>query len=183
MAPQRKLLFITNSELGQSNIFLAVIQELLLSHAVSIYITSYPDLQPRIHELQAALLAAQRKNSNLTFRALSGLSMKEAFHSHGDAMSSIAHPPGLNGGVKAFRHVLEILMPWSRSEYHQSCLECADIIKDVDPDVIVLDSLLSQAMDACTLVGRRYCLLVPLGLNEVAKYADVNRWRYWTYPM
>ena len=98
-------------------------------------------------------------------------------------MSMVTHPPGLRGAVQAFARVIQILTPWSPSEYQQGCLSCVETIKDVDPDVIILDDVLPQAVDACTLVGRMHAVLVPIGLNELVKYANINRWRYWSYPM
>ncbi|MCJ1306440.1 hypothetical protein MMC25_000082 [Agyrium rufum] len=186
---KKKVLLMTCSEYGQSNVVLALADELLARNQVSVHVASFAALKPRISELSAAsttsaygntsqspLSTAPNHASVAEFHLLPGPSMVDGLMFNG-GLSTLEHAPGLRAGgaMKAFSYAHDVLIPWKAADYLATCETCMKIIEDLKPDLIVVDTLLSQGVDACRNLGRSYMIITPLGINETAKYA-LTRW-------
>jgi hypothetical protein len=164
--PKRKnILFFTNSESGQANIVLATAYELLSYDHVDMHIASFASLKNRVSDLKAAAYGSIPSNTSITFHAIVGLSMAEVIMRNFDP-NTLAHACGIKAAVLQYPRMARLVTSWSANEYVQGYRSCLEIIKTVDPDVIVVEALCSQAREACVNLDRDYLILSPNTFRE-----------------
>ncbi|KAH6665803.1 putative UDP-glucoronosyl and UDP-glucosyl transferase [Halenospora varia] len=167
MEKQQNILFITNSELGQASVILAVAHEFLIRPEYKVHIASFSALKNCITELNDD---ADRANSGLenaaTFHVIAGKSMREAAGRATEFLEM--HPHGMTGALYAYDNVLPATFaPWDGPKYMEGVESCIEIIKDVQPDIVAVDPLFSQGVDACNTLGQKCLILSPNTLKEL----------------
>lgn len=142
------ILFLTNSELGQASVILAVAAEVARTPGSRIHLGSFSPL-------------AQAVPDGVKFHCLPGPSMKQVFASSGvDFLPR--HRPGLIGTSRGFAQAYSrILAPWDEPDYFSIFDACRQLIQDLAPSLVVLDPLLGAAYDACVSLRRRALVLSP----------------------
>ncbi|ORY67420.1 uncharacterized protein BCR38DRAFT_157791 [Pseudomassariella vexata] len=155
MSKRQTILFMTNSELGQASIVLAVAIELLLNPSLDVHIASFPPLSSIVPD-------------GITFHAIPGPSMKQVLADRGiDFLPR--HPPGVRGAVQSYREALPaVLAPWEPEQYLAIYEHCKGLIQEVDPTVVVLDGLFAAGSDACSVLKARHVILSPLTFKDHA---------------
>ncbi|KAL1739808.1 glycosyltransferase family 1 protein [Schizophyllum fasciatum] len=151
--PSQRILFLTHSEQGQSNIHLATALE-ISSRAipgVEVHLGSFAELQPRFAKM-AALVSGGGVPP--TFHGIEGLTQFAGI----DRVGSMRHRPALEFWPK----FANIMVPWTKEEYITILDNIVAIIERVDPDLILTDVMFGQAVDACNLLHRPYHVLSPL---------------------
>jgi hypothetical protein len=182
MAKRQTVLFLTNSELGQASVILAVAHEFLLRTQYDVHIASFPALEPEISALNDdAALFSGGSASNATFHHIAGKSMKEAAGRSTEFLEM--HPPGVGGASYAYNNVLPATFaPWHGSQYMLGYSSCVDILQRVNPDVVAIDPLLSQAVDACNTLGLKATILSPNTLKELVLDKQPKGSALWKFP-
>lgn len=142
------ILFLTNSELGQASVILAVAEEVALTPGSRIHLGSFSPL-------------AQAVPDGVKFHCLPGPSMKQVFASIGvDFLPK--HRPGLIGTSSGFAKAYSrVLAPWDPSDYFSIFDACRQLIQDLEPSLVVLDPLFSAGYDAAVSLNRRCLVLSP----------------------
>ncbi len=179
MAERRNILLLTNSEYGQANVMLAVVHELLLQREFDIHIASYPTLGRRINDLHASLTS--KEISSLTFHALPGQALIDAFASRGDEFGT-PHHPGIQGTIKSYNEIQNVVAPWDGPEYIEGYNRCLELFETLQPAMVVVDPLYSQGLDACWRTARKHIVLSPTSLKEVAINVQPRLAFLWKYP-
>ena len=179
MVERKNILLATNSEYGQANVVLAVAYELLLQGEFNVHLASFPVLQGRVNHLLANL--ASKEASHLTFHALPGQTLTEAFASRGEDFGT-PHRSGVRGSIESFGEMPNILAPWDGPEYIQGYNHCLELLEKLDPIVVVIDPILSQGLDACRQTSRQHIVLSPTSLKETAIYQQPRLAFIWKYP-
>lgn len=180
--PKPTILFVTNSELGQASVCLAVAHEFLIrKHRV--HIASFGPLQSDISTLNKRASTSSPTASTAAFHLINGRSMKEAVQQKHKLDIFNIHESGFWGALKAYNTKLaSMAIPWDGDEYLKGYKSCLDIIEEVLPDVIVVDPLLSQAKDACNFLGLKFIILSPNTFKEhVPQPGLANFWKYPQY--
>ena len=167
MAERQNILHLTNSEYGQSNVIVAVAYELLLQGEFDVHIASVQALEQRVNELRTIL--ELKEASNLTFHALPGPTLTEAIASSGKEFGA-PRCPGIQGAVESYSELQNIVAPWNGPEYIQGYHRCLELFEALKPAMIVVDSVYSQALDACRRTSRKHIVLSPTSLEETAVY-------------
>lgn len=182
MAKRQTVLFLTNSELGQSTVILAVAHEFLIRADYDVHIASFPALAGAIPELnEAAAMATAGGASTATFHTIAGASMKDALAR--DAEFLEMHPPGVNGAMFAYNNVLPATFaPWQGTDYMVGYQSCVDIINAVDPDIVAVDPLLSQGVEACNTQGKKVVILSPNTYKELVLADQPGTSALWKFP-
>ncbi|KAL9109104.1 MAG: hypothetical protein Q9227_006195 [Pyrenula ochraceoflavens] len=171
MAKSKRVLFFTNSELGQATVCLAVAHEFLLRPQYDVHIASFTALEESVSALntRAAELSGGSA-STATFHTIAGKSMKEAAGRKTEFVEM--HPPGFEGALYAYERVLPATFAsWNGPEYMIGYSSCVDTLGGVQPDIVVIDPLLSQAIDACNELGTKYLLRSPQ-LRALTEYRN-----------
>ena len=166
----KKVLFFTNSEHGQANVVLATAQA-LIERGCDIHIASFSPLAARIEEITGA-----------TFHEIHGESMMQALRNHFSEESQLIHGTGVREATRMYPLLMNAVCVWEGDEYIKGYLSAKKIIEDVEPDIIVIERLSAQAMDACKKLGRKYVLLSPVTYKETL--VAVQPWGYgiWGWP-
>ncbi|RHZ55047.1 glycosyltransferase family 1 protein [Aspergillus thermomutatus] len=185
------VLFLTNSELGQASVSLAVIHEFLLRPEYDVHIGSFPALGPAVTRMNARAKSLASAQQEATFHMLCGLSMKDAyFQKVGNRGTFNIHRVGLRGAMSAYKSVLiTAIAPWNGSEYMAVYFQCFFVIQEVQAAVVVVDPLFAPAIDACLKLKIPYLVLSPNTLKDHCQAKLANFWRVpalcsgYSYPL
>ena len=179
MARREVVLFLTNSEHGQTNVMLAVAHELLARDEFDLHVGSFPGLHPRITQLQSSF---PEKTDPIKFHPLPGPTMFEAYERKTGRFDTV-HAPGLFGAVESYRLIPNILAAWDGPEYVRQYDACLELIGTLHPTLVIMDPLFSQGIDACHKAAQKYIILTPVSLNETIKSLQPGWESWWKYPM
>ncbi|KAM5344865.1 hypothetical protein ACJ41O_010727 [Fusarium nematophilum] len=150
MSP-RKILMLTNSEYGQANVFISTAHALIeKDRDVKIHIASFPILEKVVRE---ALDSDGRNDGLLTFHSLPGPTMVECLlrdkEPTKNMMAVSQLKPGFKSAPVTIRFLVEtVLSAWEASELAMTFAAVCDLIRDLEPDVVVVDTLFVPAMTA-----------------------------------
>lgn len=162
MSKRTKVLFLPPAEFGQANIVLAMTSELLKREAIDVHIASFSGLAKRVQQLQPDMQPPSNPSaSTLTFHLLDGLTHTDALYRYLDADKSKV-PPAISGDFSPYRHLGDTLAPWPEEEYMSLVDQYKRLIRELEPDSIVLDMIMAPSIDACRSLNRRYVLASPL---------------------
>ncbi|ODN75856.1 hypothetical protein L202_05848 [Cryptococcus amylolentus CBS 6039] len=172
------LLFLTSPEHGQANCQFAVITCLREHYGddIDIHLCSYPELE-------------NRTLPSVTFHSVKGEGIVKYFEKITgspkaglqEAFKTISSPTGFLPACMAYPRLLPLLHPESPEEYVASANDVAKILADVNPDFIVCDDLFDQARDAIINSGRKFILISPNTIKEVAG-KNQGLGRLWKWP-
>lgn len=162
---RKRITFFTNSEYGQANVILAVVYELLLLQSYDINVASYGALENRIQAINQQM---PKNLSPARFYRIAGSSFQEAVTAKKILVGS--DRPGIKGALKTYRVTLPAIAAlWSEDEYVEGMQSCIEILRATSPDVIVVDPIMSQALDACKLLSRNCVILSPNTVQEICR--------------
>jgi hypothetical protein len=179
--PVPKILFFTNSEFGQANVFLATASEFLSRGNCAVHISSYSPLVARVEELRAGGFGAYPDTSNVTFHLLSGLSMHEARLAK-FGIPSVDHKPGVRYAPKLYETLAMLSRSRTGEEYVGGVREMKVVVREAQPDVIVIEEFFYQAMDACIILGTEFVVLGPGTFREHASNLESLWTKMTKYP-
>ncbi|KAL4933200.1 Diacylglycerol acyltransferase family [Aspergillus undulatus] len=178
-----KVLFLANSEHGQTNIVLAIIHELLVRGGVDVHLASFPVLEKRLekllHDNEKAYDARYR--SRIHFHPVRGPSNTEIFIRTGKR--GAFHPPGYTGSVLGFKSLCEDIWGWTEDEYIDIYESCIEIIQAVKPSLCAIDFFFLQGRDAAYNAGQTTVLLNTTSLSHIVLGLQRNGAWAWKYPM
>lgn len=177
------VLFLANSEHGQTNIVLAIIHELLVRGEIDIHLASFPVLEKRLnkllHDNEAAYDAEYR--SRIHFHPVRGPSNTEIFIRTGKR--GAFHPPGYTGSVLGFKSLCEDIWGWTEEEYVNIYESCVEIINAIKPSLCAIDFFFLQGRDAAYNAGQTTILLNTTSLSHIVLGLQKNAKWAWKYPM
>ncbi|KAA8641943.1 hypothetical protein EYZ11_002545 [Aspergillus tanneri] len=178
-----KVLFLANSEHGQTNIILAITHELLLRGDIDVHIASFPALERRVEKLLRDQSAAYDEDfrSRIHFHAVRGPSNTDVFIRTGKR--GAFHPPGYHGAVRGFQSLCEDIWGWTEEEYVDIYESCRDIIRQVCPSVIAADFFFLQGRDAAYNAGYTAILINTTSLSHIVLGLQPGSEPLWKYPL
>jgi hypothetical protein len=182
MGKRQSILFITNSELGQSTVTLAIAHEFLMRPEYDVHIASFSPLIGAISELNehAAWVSSGAANA-AQFHTIAGKSTKEAAGRKTEFIEM--HPPGIQGAVFAYQKLLPATFTsWNGAEYMIGYSNCVEIINSVRPDLIAVDPLFSQGVDAAASSGEKFVILSPNTFKGHAVKGQPKGGALWKFP-
>ncbi|RLL97770.1 hypothetical protein CFD26_101966 [Aspergillus turcosus] len=183
MATPTKVLFLANSEHGQTNIILAITHELLVRGDVDVHIASFPALERRVNKLLNDNAASYNDSfqSRIHFHPIRGPSNTDVFIRTGKR--GAFHPPGYSGSVLGFQSLCEDIWGWTEDEYVDIYQCCMEIIKSVQPSVIAADFFFLQGRDAAYNAGYTAILINTTSLTHIVLGLQPHSAALWKYPL
>ena len=190
----RKILFVTNSESGQANTILAMALEATIRPHVEVHLASFPALKRRV----------ERLSPKVNFHPLDGKGLLETIAARGLAEEMHPHPPTTKSyepygrmlallvtgwdGECAFYFLLQMWVVTDMrrlfgSAYVRLCDSIKGIIEELNPDLVVVDSLLNAGFDACHFLNRRFVTSSPNTPMDIARAHQPWLKGVWYYPM
>ncbi|KAL3474334.1 hypothetical protein BJX99DRAFT_231662 [Aspergillus californicus] len=186
------ILFLTNCELGQATVCLAVAHEFLVRKSYNVHIASSPLLETAITNLNSrAASLSQSAPSTATFHPITGRSMVQAITATQPYPGSFTtHEIGFWGALNAYPKLMNYVVPWTADEYIASYYSAVEIIQRLKPSLIAVDPLFAQGFDACRHLQCEYVVLSPNTLKDhVVQPMLGNLWKYpilcsgYSYPL
>lgn len=174
--PKQTILFMTSPEHGQSNVALAVAGEFVKHGDFEVHIASFKGLSTRIQELNSKADYDQV----IHFHAIAGSSLTEIT---ARKTTQLAHLPGLAGTLDGCDKINYSVLGWKPEEYLRSYRSCLEILKEVDPVVVVADPLLHLGLDAARSLRMRIVVLWPVPLKDVVITVQPKAGILWKYPL
>lgn len=183
MAEQRSVLLLTNSELGQANVFLAVSHELVrIDPTLKLHIASFAALSTEVSLLNSSANPNPESHSKVNFIQLDGPSWKEALFDrpeHQFQELSDIRPTIWNVGKSA--KMTRIACPWTSEEVCSLVKQLEQIIDDLKPNLIVVDNLFTPAVTICFKLKPKWIVLSPNTYKEFVLAKQPQRQYYWKY--
>ncbi|KAF7881889.1 uncharacterized protein EAF02_006577 [Botrytis sinoallii] len=166
------VLFVTNSEHGFANVFLAT------SHAL---LTEYNDLD--IHFATFGKLKDDiTMISNFALNTGSP-SYKKSLNGGGFKVDSAINSPSLADFNRFCSNLEKMVMPWTAPDYLDIYKEISDILETVDPSIVAVDPVFGPGVDAVRAQGRNHVIISPNTLKD--SFAKYQPWGavLWKYPV
>ncbi|TRM69952.1 glycosyltransferase family 1 protein [Schizophyllum amplum] len=159
------ILFLTLGEHGQASVHLATAFELYSRRmpGINIHVASSADLEARFDQVKARIDTDgdESRRSTISFHTVLPAPYKEALFRPGFDWSDIAHPP-MQKSSKGVPRIAHTMCPFLPDEYVRGVDGCSKLLQMLSPDVVLVDMLFCQAIDACKLLDQRYIILSPL---------------------
>ncbi|KAL0938507.1 2-hydroxyacylsphingosine 1-beta-galactosyltransferase [Colletotrichum truncatum] len=175
MSQRKKILLITNAELGQANVYLAVSQELLsIDPSLDLHILSFKSLEKAV---ASAVPSA-------TFHELKGATWKEALFTRPEhRFEEICglHPTMWNAKEAALI-MPRVACPWTSEELVDLVQQTESAVKEINADLVIADNLFTPAITVCWKLKPNWHVLSP---NTYREFIMITQPRYeavWKHP-
>jgi hypothetical protein len=178
MAP-RRVLFFSNSDYGQSNVVIATAHA-MIQHApdAEVHIASQSGLEKSVLQLNTA------NEPTPTFHLIKGLTHSKAvMRPHNPGSKTYNLPPGFANTTRSLRGLVSIMHPWLPTEWTDIYRDIQRIYEEVQPDVTVIDAMLSPALSFARHARINWVSLVPNVLKDFALPMQPRLQVLWKYPM
>ncbi|KAI0491062.1 hypothetical protein F4859DRAFT_460186 [Xylaria cf. heliscus] len=178
------VLFLTNSEHGLSNALVATAYTLLERHPeVEVHYASFPAMARKLEQVSERARQKRPSARGIVYHELPGLSYIEVVATRGREPISVLHPPGHAGVKTVIRDMPFYTSPWSGEDHMSLFDKFTDIINEVDPSLVVLDTILRPAIHAVWNSSRLHAFISPLTPVETFPlYQPYFSW-LWKYPV
>lgn len=164
---RQKVLFMTNVERGLANVVLATAHAMLIDYPeVDVHLVSFPLLEKTTHEVSDSALQQSSAARRIKFENISAPSYGDVLRAEGFNTERTMNSPGLLGFSKFTANLEKFLCPWSGPEYVQIYRSLTEKIQRIDPDVIVLDTMLTPGVDATRDLDRKHVMLSANQLKD-----------------
>ncbi|KAI0098013.1 UDP-Glycosyltransferase/glycogen phosphorylase [Nemania sp. FL0031] len=174
-------LFLTTSDYGLSNVHVATAQALLERQPhIRLHYGSFAPMASRLERLCSHTKRTYGKD--VIFHPIHGFSVIDTCRSFGKNTSNSIHAPGWAGINQLCQDMQLFISPWKGEDHLAIYEEIGRIIDEVDPAVIVLDTLFRPAIDATRDKNRLHAIISPNTLIE--NFPAVQPWgkMLWKYP-
>ncbi len=177
------VLFLAGSASGLTNVHVAASYG-LLEHAAHIEVHYGSFAGRRNYVSRVSSIATQNfPNARpITWHELPGPDYLDAVYRRIGNISGMIFAPGLEGINRLAEGMSFHLDPWQKHDYVHLYKHARELILQIDPSVIILDSTLRPALDAACDLNRFFIILTPNAL--VDSVAPTQTWgrAYWKYP-
>jgi hypothetical protein len=192
-ATTKKILFLTNVDRGQANVFLAVADALLRAEAkVEIHFASFSALEAEVNLLWQPTSDAPSTSTSIHFHPLDGLTMEDGLKQYFSTASipcrqgylpeSYLAPLGFKTTIRAIRDTMAIAVPYNGPQMQKLFSSIVDIITSVSPDLVLVDSLMTAGLTACYHLAVNFCCLSPNSIKEFSGPSQPRAANLWKAP-
>ena len=183
------VLYIVSEHAGHSNVHAATAQSLLQNDPdIEIHFASFPKLANTVSRVTKFAKKHEPRVKEIVFHPLKGPSFHEAFEHYDhltmdeDGRIGAISPHGTEG-IKALAKDIQIFIaPWQQEDHLAHYRQVVDIIQEVNPAVVCLDTMFAPAIEATRALDRLHAFITPNIL--VDNFPDRQPWlgMLWKYP-
>ncbi|CAI7657110.1 unnamed protein product [Penicillium manginii] len=171
------ILFLTNSELGQCNVALAVAEEFLRKGDFKVHFASFAPVADEVHNLhKRAGCENTAQFHEIPSPCMTDLAIRSC-------VGLLFHKPGVKGATQGFAKVGRAMESWRPSEYKQAYDACVHILAELQPAMVVVDPILHVGIDACHATKTRFTVLWPVPIKDVVVINQPKAAVLWKYPV
>jgi len=165
----RRVLFLTTDELGQAGIHIATSQVLAESYQdVDVHVASFSGLKEIIESVSARVINQTSSDHGITFHTMQGRSPISTIEvTINKTFQDLLHSPGYQAGLDFPKVAAHYALPYNIDAYHKIYESIVKIIHDVDPILILIDTMLAPGVCAAQELDRDYVLFTPNAIKDV----------------
>ncbi|TRM59469.1 hypothetical protein BD626DRAFT_508407 [Schizophyllum amplum] len=173
------ILFMTLPEYGQATVILAT--------AFELYKRRIPGMHIHVASCREGLRGRRlyiTGDCTIEYHGIDMYSQEEAMMRFMDSSSFagvVGHPP-IQRCKAATTKLGVIVSPWDPEEYLTAMNEFKALITKLEADVLVLDPVISPAIDACEMLGRHYVVIHPMLATATCTQNQPGGRSLWYYP-
>ncbi|KJZ74533.1 hypothetical protein HIM_06129 [Hirsutella minnesotensis 3608] len=190
--PPRKILMLTNCELGQATVFLGTCDALLKADpgGVQIHVASFPKLESQISRVSDNARHHSPDAKPIVFHAIQGLSSEQGAkkimdrvgipHYANNMPVSFSKPLSFSTTTRAISDTSFVFVPYDGPDMVEVVSSVMHIINQVAADLVVVDALMTASLTACFHLGIKFCCLSPNSVKgfAVPSQSGLARWRF-----
>ncbi|KAF3764598.1 family 1 glycosyltransferase [Cryphonectria parasitica EP155] len=188
MAAPKKILFICSSDYGQANVILATSYALMATGApLEMHVASEHPMKPEVEHTMALAdetikTAAPYK---LHFHGITGVSHFEAMsRPQAGVMDAWSLPlPNFSNASVFMGRFSYGAMPWEPEEVVDLYAQTVSIIKEVQPELTVIDPLYLPGLTAAHYLKVKWTVLAPNTIKDFAVPCQPKGAALWKYPV
>lgn len=179
----KTVLFLANCEHGLANVHVATAVGLLENYPdIDVHYASFPSVRNKIARVSNYATTRQPTARNITFHELNGPSFEEAFNKLNGDVGTMIHPPGVKGMPRFLEELQQWIAPWDVDTHMSLYNEMGAIIDEVNPAVVVLDTLFRPSFDITRDKNWQHAILTPNTLADNFIGKQPNLGMLWKYP-
>jgi len=183
------VLFIVNEHPGLSNVHVATAQSLLQSHSdIEVHFASFEKLSGTLARVSSFSKSDAPSAKDIIFHPLAGVSYLIAMESYAqigydeDGRIGAISKPGLEG-IKRIADDMQIYLdPWEQEDHLAHFRQLSELIDEVDPAVVVLDTIFFPAIEATRAKNRLHAFITPNILIDNFPGEQPRAGMLWKYP-
>ncbi|VUC22991.1 unnamed protein product [Clonostachys rosea] len=176
-------LFISNIEHGLSNVHVATASALLEGYPdIEVHFASFSQLRKKLARVSAFAQAKTPAAKDIIFHELHGQPFFEAVELLGGDLESTISPPGVAGVDRFTKGLQDWISPWGVEEHMVIYNEIGAIIDEIDPAVVVLDTMMRPALDSTRDKNRVHAFVTPNTLVDNFLGDQPYGSMFWKYP-
>jgi hypothetical protein len=155
-------LILANKEHGLSNVLIATASALLEQYPdIDVHYASFPGLTDKLQRVSDFARTKTPAARGVVYHQFKGRSFTDVITEKGKHIDNIAHPPAIAGiGVVANDMQLWV-SPWSFKDHLDLYNEIVELLNELDPAVVVVDTLFRPALDAVRGQNRQHMFITP----------------------
>ncbi|CAG7561845.1 unnamed protein product [Fusarium equiseti] len=176
-------LFLVNQEHGVSNVHVATASALLEQYPdIDVHFVSFPKLKKKLERVSEF---AQRKTPaarGIKFHQLKSPGYADVILKAGRSLDDVPHPPGPAGISHLCRDMQLWISPWSAEEHFSIYEEISTFIDEIDPAVVVIDTLFRPGLDITRDKNRQHVVITPNQAVDNFLGDQPYGSMFWKYP-
>ncbi|KAL2681318.1 hypothetical protein Neosp_008929 [[Neocosmospora] mangrovei] len=176
-------LFLVNEEHGLSNVHIATASALLEKHPdIEVHFASFSKIESKLERISHFARKHNPGTRGVVFHKLSGPSYADSIQQVGKSLDNIPHPPGMAGIDHLCEDMQLWISPWSAEDHFALYQEMQALIQDIDPAVVVLDTLFRPGIDAARDMNRLHAIISPNSVVDNFLGDQPYGSMFWKYP-
>ncbi|KAM0472233.1 hypothetical protein ACHAPX_008915 [Trichoderma viride] len=177
MLRPKRVLFITDVEPGELNVFLATAQSVRDADiTVEIHLATPPGFGDDVP-------------AGAHYHQINGLPMMQAVEDHFNRKQngptfplSFVRPPGFSNTRKAIKDAAAVHMPYTGRQMVDLFASIVTIIRGVQPTLVVVNSFMAAGLTACYHLDVKFVCLSPKSIKDFAASEQPRGARLWKFP-
>ncbi|KAL6922729.1 hypothetical protein FSHL1_000003 [Fusarium sambucinum] len=176
-------LFLVNQEHGVSNVLVATASAMLENYPdIDIHFASFPKLKNKLERVSKFAHRKTPSARDIVFHQLQSPSYADVITKAGRSLDDIPHPPGPAGISHLCRDIQLWISPWSADDHFSIYEEVVSLIDEIDPAVVVIDTLFRPGLDATRDKNRQHAFITPNQAIDNFLGEQPYGSMFWKYP-
>ncbi|PCD32332.1 hypothetical protein FGRA07_09584 [Fusarium graminearum] len=176
-------LFLVNQEHGISNVLVASASAMLETYPdIDIHFASFPKLKGKLERVSKFAKRKTPSARDIVFHQLKSPSYADVILNSGRSLDDVPHPPGPAGISHLCKDIQLWISPWSAEEHFSIYEEISSLIEEIDPAVVVIDTLFRPGLDATRDKNRQHVFITPNQAVDNFLGEQPYGSMFWKYP-
>lgn len=192
-AKPKRILLVTNIDRGEANVFLATSAALLHQDpTVELHFATFSGLEKEVASVSQNARRHAPNAKEIIYHSIDGLTMadgiKKYFYENNVVRKedylplSFLEPLRFSTTLKAISDSMPIMVPYDGIDMAELVSSIVDMIKKVEADLVVVDTLMTAALTACYHLRIKFMCLSPNAIKEFAAPVQPRGAGLWKYP-